>query len=283
MKKINIEKTLFISDLDGTLLTPDAILEKSDAERINRLSERGVKITYATARTVQSCKKILEDINFIQNSPPISLMNGVLMRDMAKRKYIESAKFSSETAALLLRRMIGCGSEPFIYTLVGGEELMTYYHEIKNEPMRKFMEERKVRYGKPFRRIKGIDGLDGDIIYFCLLGGEEEVLAADRATDGIEGIKKTRYRDSYEKDTWYIEIFDINASKKRAVEFLRAYTGAEYIVCFGDNLNDMPMFEASDFAVAVENAHPELKKTADDIAHNGVVSYIEEMVKKSDF
>ena len=273
-------KTLFVSDLDGTLLTPQATLRAGDADRINALTARGIQITYATARTIESAGKILSDIRFASDAPPVSLMNGVLACDMASRHYVDSAKFSTGCAAEILRCMSESGSCPFIYALTDGERLMTHYTDIRNPAMQAFMDERKVRYGKPFRKIDNIMDVEGDVIYFCIIAPEEDVLRAYHSVDNVAGIKRTCYEDSYAPGTWYLEIFDEKASKKHAVEFLRAYTGAERVICFGDNRNDLPMFEAADFAVAVPNAVQEAKDAADDIAVDGVVAYIEQYAEK---
>jgi len=273
-------KTLFVSDLDGTLLTPQATLRAGDADRINALTARGVQITFATARTIESAGKILADVRFAPDGPPVSLMNGVLACDMASRHYVDSAKFSTECAGDVLRRMAESDSYPFIYALTDGERLMTHYADIRNPAMQAFMDERKVRYGKPFRKIDNIMEVEGDVIYFCIIAPEEDVLRAYHSVDSVPGIKRTYYEDSYAPGTWYLEIFDEKASKKHAVEFLRAYTGAERVICFGDNRNDLPMFEAADFAVAVPNAVQEAKDAADDIAENGVVDYIEQYAEK---
>lgn len=272
-------RTLFVSDLDGTLLAPGAVLRPGDAERINALTEQGVLITFATARTIASAGRILADLRFGPDSPPVSLMNGVLACDMASRHYVDTAKFSTGCADEILCRLREADACPFVYTLLDGGQLMTYYTGIRNPAMQAFMDERVSRYGKPFRKIADVRGADGDIIYFCLIAPEADVLRAVRAVEGVSGIRKTFYEDSYAPGTWYLEIFDEKASKKHAVEFLRAYTGAERIVCFGDNRNDLPMFEAADLAVAVPNAVPEVLEAADAVARDGVVSYIENAVR----
>lgn len=274
------EKTLFVSDLDGTLLTPEATLADGDAARLNALGRRGVRITYATARTVESAGKILGEIAFGPDSPPVSLMNGVLCRDMAAERYVDRACFSAECAREILHGMTEAGADPFVYTLIGGERLMTHYRTIRNPAMQHFMEERKMRYGKPFRKIESLADVEGDVIYFCLVGSESDVRCASHATDHVTGIRRACYRDTYAPDTWYLELFDQNASKKHAIEFLRTWTGASYVVCFGDNQNDLPMFEAADFAVAAPNAVPELKAAADDVARDGVTAYIEAFAEK---
>ena len=46
--------TLFLSDLDGTLLTRESVLPEGAAEKIRALCDHGVHLTYATARTIRS-------------------------------------------------------------------------------------------------------------------------------------------------------------------------------------------------------------------------------------
>ena len=84
--KFDLNKTLFVSDLDGTLLGAGAVFPEglNLVDRINGLVGRGVNFTYATARTIQSVKDILCGIPF---PSPVALMNGVVIRDMNRGEY----------------------------------------------------------------------------------------------------------------------------------------------------------------------------------------------------
>ena len=275
------ERILFLTDLDGTLLTPDATLDAEDARRINALTEKGVMISFATARTIQSVRHILADIRFPESSPPISLMNGVFIRDMAHGAYLDCAAFSRDAAKDVLTGLCHRNLHPFVYTVNEAGELMTYYREIPNSAMKSFMDERVTRYQKPFRRFTDLSEIDGTIVYFCLIAPMQDVSRAVRFLEDrlqhmeTPDIRFTYYRDHYDESVWYLEIFDCRASKQHAVDYLRQYTRADRVICFGDNLNDLPMFEASDLRVAVKNAHPKLIEAADEIAVDGVVSWIE--------
>ena len=91
----------------------------------------------------------------------------------------------------------------------------------------------------------------------------------------MDGVRSTHYADAYRAGVWYLEIFSADASKKHAAEFLRQVTGASRLICFGDNRNDLPMFEAADVAVAVTGAVEEVKERADAVTDD-VVDFIEQ-------
>lgn len=60
-----------------------------------------------------------------------------------------------------------------------------------------------------------------------------------------------------------LEVFSSGVSKANAIQHLMSSTGASRLVAFGDNLNDLPMLDIADVAVAVANAHPRVKESAD--------------------
>lgn len=282
---MNVRDVLFVSDLDGTLLSPDAALDPDTARRINALTERGVRITYATARTVRSVSHILGEIDFTKSDAPAALMNGVLLRDMRENRYVSAAEIDPETAQTVLDTLTDLGASPFVYSLdeanpMDGDPLYTCYREIEGEPMRRFYEERVKKYGKPFLKIDRASEIPGRIIYFCVIAGEDLICRAAGKLEKIQNIRFTFYRDSYAEDTWYLEAFSPDASKKNAVKKLREITGAKKIIAFGDNRNDIPMFEAADTAVAVETAVAEAKAAADETTPS-VIDWIEAYCKEN--
>ena len=278
--KFDPKTTLFVTDLDGTLLTPDAVLPDGAVEAIWDLYRRGIRLTYATARTIRSASFILDGLPF---PAPVALMNGVLMRDMNEERYVDSNLLSPETAA----RILTAGGEPFVYTLTPEGELFTAYHRLANEHMEDFLRERVDKYAKPFRQLDDFQTLldEGErIIYFCYLDTEEhltpirDAVAALRDPAGEPSTKCAFYPDHYRPGLWYLEVFAPTASKGTVIRRLREITGVETIVCFGDNGNDLPMFAESDYAFAVERAADAVKAAADGVIPGGmgVIEFIRE-------
>lgn len=242
--------TLYVSDLDGTLLGKDARLPDGAAEELCRLDSMGVAITYATARTIKSVGHILKDA---PKSYPAALMNGVLICDLKNEKYLSAAYFKDEDFRLVGEVLKSQNIDPFTYYL-DGDELSTAYEKISNKYMENFMRERVEKYNKPFICLSAGEKTCAKPIYFAAMDSEEKIRRANEALSSFDSIRTACYRDSYDPDFWYLEVFDKSASKKNAVLEIKRLTGADKIVAFGDNFNDLPMFEAADECYAVRGA-----------------------------
>lgn len=255
-------KTLYISDLDGTLLSHNATLSKRTVRIINELMSQGVLFTAATARSIASVKYILKDLEL---TLPIILMNGVCIYDPVKKDYINVETFSREDANILISMIEDNNLKGFLYTVNKGK-LATYYEELSNRSLKGFYEERVNKYNKPFTKVDSFSTLINEpIIYFTLMDYKKNLEHLNQLVKKLPNINSVFYKDNYNKDMWYLEIFSKKASKSHAVQYLRSYLGIDSIVGFGDNQNDVALFDACDKSYAVENAISELKLKANGI------------------
>lgn len=257
--KINM-KTLYVSDLDGTLLLPNVTLSNRTVRILNDLIEEGIHFTVATARSIASVKHILKDVNI---NIPIILMNGACIYDLESSKYIKVNAFPEDSKKLLLNiidehRLMG-----FAYT-IKDHQLSTYYEDISLKPLYDFYQERVDKYNKPFTKVNGFSTLiDQPLVYFSLMDTKENLEPIYNLLLDMTELDHTFYKDNYTEDIWYLEIYSTEASKYNALQYVRSLYEYDRVVCFGDNRNDIPMFQASDLKIAVENAFPELKNEAD--------------------
>ncbi|MEE1144198.1 MAG: HAD hydrolase family protein, partial [Acutalibacteraceae bacterium] len=76
-------KTLFVSDLDGTLLNDNAQISEFTKQTLNSLISSGLMFTVASARSIISAGDILKGVNWNLNG---IFMNGVLLCDIMTRK-----------------------------------------------------------------------------------------------------------------------------------------------------------------------------------------------------
>ena len=269
-------KTLYISDLDGTLLNKNAELSEYTAGALNRMIADGLHFSVATARTAASAFHILAGVRW---NIPLVLMNGVLIYDPAQKRYTQILSLTAETASAVIAAFGSLGVTGLMYQLTGSEQ-RTYYESLARKPIRDFIEERASRYNKKFIRTDSFSGIPPEqIIYFTILDTHDNTKRVYDALATLSGISQFMYKDIYSSDLWYLEIHNEHASKQNGVDFLRGQYGFERVIGFGDNLNDLPMFAACDEKVAVANARDEVKAAADAICgpneDDGVVRWIE--------
>ena len=272
--------TLYISDLDGTLLGKDATLGSETITGLNRLISNGINFTVATARTSATVVQMLSETDI---SLPVILMNGVCIYDIKKQEYIVTEKISNKGKRVLLdviRQYIGTG---FVYT-IDNNQLSTYFENDDSPAAKSFIEERERIYGKKFTKVDSFEACyDKSIVYYSIDDKQKKLTEACNELKKCDDLHVEFYRDIYNTDHWYLEVCSSAASKKNAVIKLRKLLGAERVISFGDNLNDIPMFEASDESYAVGNAKEEVKQAATGVigtnADNGVVRFIAESIK----
>lgn len=265
-------KTLYITDLDGTLLTSGQYVSQKSCEIINRLTEQGMIFSYATARSLITAKKVTAGLSV---KTPVIVNNGVFIVDSASGEKLVKNIFSSEQGSDIFQTLAKYEILPLVYSIIGGEEKFSYIPEKMTRGMADFLDTRR---GDPRHRpLPNEDGmLDGETFYFACMD------EAGSMSEAHEELKKRYYcvysRDIYSGDQW-LEVLPEKATKANAVLQLKEYCGCERLVAFGDGINDIPMFKAADECYAVENAAPELKEIADGIIGNNNEDSVAEFLK----
>ncbi|MCM1328821.1 MAG: HAD family hydrolase [Ruminococcus sp.] len=251
-------KTLYVTDLDGTLLTSGQYVSEKSREIIKRLTERGMIFSYATARSLITARKVTAGLDF---NVPVIVNNGAFIVDNASGEKLVKNTFAHGEAEDIFGTLRHFGIAPLVYSIIDGTEKFSYIPERLTRGMADFLNTRK---GDPRHRpLTGERGmLDGEPFYITCIDEAGTMAEAN-------GVLKERYytvysRDIYSGDQW-LEILPKGATKANAVLQLKGYCGCERLVVFGDGENDIPMFKAADECYAVENAAPALKEIADGI------------------
>lgn len=273
-------KTLYISDLDGTLLNKEALLADETLQSLQEIIAAGIHFTCATARTAATVTHILSGLDL---SAPAILMNGVAILDWHTRNYVKVEYLQSQFCTHLITKLNELKLTSFIYS-IKENQLFTYYDNLYNDAMFQFYNERITRYQKPYTKVASLNEIDPETMIYSLLLDKKEVLQP--LTDWLESIKKDYpiefcfYPELYIKDTWCLEIFSNEATKYNAVQFLRNEYHYDTIIGFGDNLNDLPLFQACDEAYAVSNAKDELKATATGMIGSNLENSVSNFIKE---
>ncbi|MCL2299251.1 MAG: GNAT family N-acetyltransferase [Firmicutes bacterium] len=270
-------KTLYITDLDGTLLSPRAALSPFAAETLPRLLRGGLQFTVATARTWESSRLILQDI--LPLPVPIVLQNGALIFDTQTQRYVKKEIIPEASVLALLRLVKAHNQAGFLYS-IKDDRICPYHEDLAGHPVLQDFRETRIRYyGKRFTEVPDLAAHAGeDIVYLTIQGAFADLDPLRVSVEALPGVACVLYPDSYLPNNWYFECFSASATKYNAAQFLRTQYGFDRVVGFGDNLNDLPLFRACDEAWAVSNAREELKAAATGVIgsneNDGVVQFL---------
>src|SRR5450830_125747 len=88
LKMEKLSKTLYITDLDGTLLNNEPDLSVKTIETVNKFIDDGHLFSIATARSITSAQSFIDKMNM---KLPIILHNGVFIYDLTAKQYIASS------------------------------------------------------------------------------------------------------------------------------------------------------------------------------------------------
>ena len=228
--KENKGKTLYVSDLDGTLLNEDSQLSCKTVATLNRIiGELGGLFTVATARTPATVVPLMQEVHA---TLPFIVIGGSAMWNPVTGRYEQTRGIDDLTVNAVADVFDRHGAYPFIYRRHGSSLLHTHHYGPLSPQEERFVTQRHI--------------------------------AEDLRTT-VPTCSVMVYHDNFDPSDGYLEIYTAGTSKAAAIRSLGRKVGAERIVVFGDNRNDIAMMQAADYSVAVDNAFPEVKAVASEV------------------
>lgn len=258
----NGKKTLYVSDMDGTLLSSDSRVSAESARIISELSAEGALITVATARTPATVVPLLADTHIAAEA---IVMTGAARWDFRRGCFAHTHRIAAESTRRIIEICASRGAHPFVYIEAPDGRTMDVYHAAAamNRAEESFYLERRHLKLKRFHLCKPVpaDALERTLLMFAM-GPRENIEEIAELIRMSSDCNVSCYPDIFNENIGNLEIQAPGISKASAIRSLAAELGVERTVVFGDNLNDLPMFAIADEAVAVANAEPEVKAAA---------------------
>lgn len=253
-------KTLYITDLDGTFLNENGVVSEKSRQIVNRLSQKGMLFSVATARSILTARELLAGL---QINAPIVLMNGVFLFDLNKDKVVSFHEISHAAFTEIVAVFERNGKSPMLW-LYGDDGLLSVqYTQLELQVNRDFYESRKDSFGGRFYKTEVLSVPKGQhAVYINLVDTFDALQPIAEALKAIAGAAFAFYRDTY-TDYWFLEVYSADASKANGAKEIQNTVHADRITAFGDNLNDLTLFSVADEKYAVENAVAALKTQAD--------------------
>lgn len=281
--KIDPRNLLYISDLDGTLLSASGSLSTECIQRLNHLIDRGLRFTIATARNYDSAHPILKGLNL---KIPAILFNGVYLTEFKTGQNVFLADFiTQEVVGEMLKLVKPKELHPFIYSYFSnGEKHRVYYRKTTNPGAEAYLA--SLDGDKRLRKVDDYNFAQEEKVSGFLLIDKKKVLEPihqELKKKFPQEISLYFAEDVSKKGYFWLQAYHREANKAYMIKILAQYLKIpmQNVVVFGDYMNDLGMFNIAGRAIAVSNAIPEVKRAAHEIIgsndNGSVIDYLESL------
>ena len=277
-------ETLYVSDMDGTLLNSNSVLSQYTTDKLNELiANEGVLFTVATARTPATVVSLMSNI---KATVPFIVMTGAALWDSNADSFISVKAMPNDDVRQILEVFERHGINPFVYRRHENTLIVNHVEDLSDKE-KEFIEPRiKTKYKRLHLSAKlETDSPDEAVLVFSMGEyGTEESIVAEIKDKNIQ-CAPACYYDIFDTSQGILDIYAPSTTKAHAIKQLAETLGVERIVVFGDNRNDIPMMKIADHSVAVSNAFDDVKAIADEVIgsndEDAVVKWIERDVLTS--
>lgn len=262
-------KVIFMSDLDGTLLTDDKRILERDMAAIERFRKDGGLFTAATGRGVAMARRVLEPLCL---DIPAVLFNGAAVYDFSEERYLWHCEIGNH-AREYINRITAKFPEVAVEILTED----TFYVPLINE-----WEQRHLDMGGIIPDRRPLEEIpDGGWLKFLFIGEPEVIDEVEKIVHGEEFGNAQWVRS----DRIFCECLPKGVDKSRGFsEFVNAiHAENRFTVAAGDYMNDLAMIEKVQLGVAPANALEAVKQAADLVVcdnNSGAISEIIDYIEK---
>lgn len=216
----NGKKTLYVSDMDGTLLSSDSRVSAESARIISELSAEGALITVATARTPATVVPLLADTHIAAEA---IVMTGAARWDFRRGCFAHTHRIAAESTRRIIEICASRGAHPFVYIEAPDGRTMDVYHAAAamNRAEESFYLERRHLKLKRFHLCKPVpaDALERTLLMFAM-GPRENIEEIAELIRMSSDCNVSCYPDIFNENIGNLEIQAPGISKASAIRSL---------------------------------------------------------------
>lgn len=269
----------FASDLDGTLLSPQARLTPRAIGLLRQVLDRGVLFTVASARSLDTMRALLAGVPL---ELPVVAHNGAIVGDPFTGRVDHLVPLPAPLAEEVLHLGLAADQAPLFTTHDGQQERLSHLAPV-NDGQRAYLRGQQAVGDPRLRQVSDLRPVLRDPVLSATFIGERHALTdLHRTLVRMEGLHAHLFDDLYAPGWVWVTVHPAQASKATGLGWIveRHQLSEHDLVVFGDQVNDLSMFEAADVAFAMAGAPPAVQAAADHIlgshADDAVARWLEE-------
>lgn len=239
---------LVLSDVDGTLVTPEKVLTTKTISAVRRLKAEGILFAITSGRPPRGLTMLIEPLDL---TTPLAAFNGGLIvnRELATLKELTVRDENVDPIIKILSSLglsvwVYQGTDWFVLDL-NGPHVAHEANVCQFEPS----------------KLENFDRVRDDIIK--VVGVSDDATVVATATSALNE-KFAHDVSATSSQTYYIDVTHRDANKGSVVDYLARTLSIEAseIATIGDMSNDVLMFARSGMSIAMGNASDEVKGSA---------------------
>ncbi len=257
-------KTLYLSDVDGTLTVGDNHLSVETRALLGQVVERKLPLALATGRSLNGIHDLTE---LLGHGLPAVVLNGALIYDLSQDRALATWAIPTPQAQQLCRLFEEAGM-PFTTNIFLPDEqrCKVYFNYDKSYPWPMRAKNRTNGLLHDYR-IRCHDSVlphmaEGECLYIGCDASYEAVLPIYQQVQQLPGVRGFFHQSAYRPGVWFLDIVAADSGKGTAARWLKEHFAAQELVTFGDNRNDIPMLQAGDRSYAMAWAPKEVQEAA---------------------
>jgi len=272
LKKIE----LVIFDVDGTLVNDEGEIGERTKQLIMNLKKVGVIFSFASGRLHSALIPLAEELKI--HSPLISLdgsaIKSVTGKDFVYRSFLKQnhVKKAIEYSENYQINIALCHTEAIYYTK-------------QNSVIPKLIE----KSGAVYKEVDSYNELTDKTLEIVF--ASDNRLKVQFVRDKLSfpftiGVSLSYFRSQTHDEIYYLEVRRSGSSKGKAMQRLLKYLkiNENRTAVLGDWYNDLSLFESKGMKITLNNAIPELKKSADYVLsksnnEEGITEFLEALLK----
>ncbi len=245
-----------VSDVDGTLVTPDKDVTAEARDAVKALQAAGIGFAFVSSRPPRGLAGIADALELHPDPhddrrPAAAAFNGGALLDAGLRP-ISFEPLGDDDARVALALFATLGIDTWIFTMDDWFVLDPNGHYVAHEQHTVGFEPTVV---PSFDGIGGIGKIVGSSPDAALLERAGKELAPRLSADARALLSQA----------YYLDVIHAKANKGNALRAIAAHAGLALadMAAIGDMANDLAMLEIAGFAIAMGNAPDGVKSAAD--------------------
>ena len=231
-------------DLDGTLTNSQKKVSEKNKEVISKAIEEGIKVILASGRPLFGITPVADILELEKKGGYILAYNG--------------------------GNIVDCMTGELIYSRFIPQECVhdiTYYKDkvLSQSDEDEYVKKEAFCNGADIKKVESLEQfVDYPVAKYIIVGEHNKLLPVEKVLKEKHG----NLLDIFFSEDYFLEVVPKGVAKDKSLEALLDKIGIkrEELIACGDGMNDLPMIEYAGLGVAMENAYPKVKESADVIA-----------------